>query len=156
MFIRLTLLLTILCSFSQPLYAKESTLTKKLLRLFTTVQERTAINKEREKKPPLTVFPPTGTGDEDFPPPPPMIGSLTFNGLVKRSQGTNTVWINGSENIFQPTFTVDVNKIADDLSVPIFLTNSAQEIILRPGQSVNTIDGSIEENFKQSSIRKTP
>jgi len=110
-----------------------------LSRLFTTAQQRAALNAERDK-PPI-----------DPPPPQKRPRYITFNGLIVRSQGPSTVWINGSNNLFQPDFRVELDQKAD-ITVPIFLYNSKQTIQLKPGQTVNTLDGTIKDNFKQPSL----
>ncbi|HDN27213.1 MAG TPA: hypothetical protein ENG03_08995 [Thioploca sp.] len=118
-----------------------------LSRLFTTAQQRAALNAERDKPPPPP--PPDETGNP--PPPQKRPRYITFNGLIVRSQGPSTVWINGSNNLFQPDFRVELDQKAD-ITVPIFLYNSKQTIQLKPGQTVNTLDGTIKDNFKQPSL----
>jgi len=113
--------------------AFQSVSAKELLRLFTTAQERAILDANREEPPP---------------PPPPNKPSryITFNGLIKRSHGPTTLWINDSQDLFQQGFSVEKDKITEK-TVPIFLFNKRQ-IELKPGQSVNTINGTIKENWE--------
>jgi len=117
-----------------------------LLRLFTTPQERAMLNAERSKplpppskpsKPP----PPSKTTKPSNTTPP----YITFNGLVIRNDGQMIVWINGRQELIQEGFTVELEKMSDDLSVPIVLSKSKQRIFLKPGQTFNTLDGTIQE-----------
>jgi hypothetical protein len=147
----IVLLLLLLINFYQAARAEG------LQRLFTTPQERAALNAERSKPPPPLPIPPTAkrskppptTSEQKHPSTPKSPSYITFNGLIIRSDGQPTVWINGSNDLFQQGFTVELEKIADDLSVPIVLSNSKQRIFLKPGQTVNTLDGTIQEHFEK-------
>jgi hypothetical protein len=108
-----------------------------LLRLFTTAQERAALNAERlklqkpsiEKKPARAIIPPK----------PP--NYITFNGLIRVNNREPIVWINNSTDIVQQGFRVE---LTEELSVVIILSNSQQRIILKPGQTLNTLNGTIK------------
>jgi len=126
------LLFLLLIIFSQSVRAQG------LQRLFMTAQERAALDAERVKPPP----PPPPTATEVSPP-----RYITFDGLVTRSNGPSTVWINGSSKLTQPAFTVELDE-RTELSVPIVLSKSKQTIQLKPGQTVNTLDGTIKDNFE--------
>jgi hypothetical protein len=145
MFIRSILLILLTLS--------QSTRADGLLRLFTTAPERAALNAERSKPPPPKPKPkpkpkppPPSTTTKQSNTTPPYI---TFNGLVIRSHGQPTVWFNGSNDLIQQGFTVELEKMTDDLSVPIVLSNTKQRIFLKPGQTLNTLDGTIQEHFEK-------
>ncbi len=123
------LFLLLLLTFAQPAQAEG------LQRLFTTAQERAALNAERAKPPPPKRPP---IIEETSQPNPPFF--ITFNGLVIRSHGQRIVWINGSNELFQQDFTVELDKMSDDFSVPIILSHSKQRIWLKPGQTVKIQD----------------
>jgi hypothetical protein len=46
-------------------------------------------------------------------------------------------------------------KLTDrqELTVPIVLMNSKRVLSLKPGQTANTLDGSIKENFEQPGLQ---
>ncbi|MCK5876084.1 MAG: hypothetical protein KAG43_00495 [Candidatus Marithrix sp.] len=113
-----------------------------LQRLFTTAQERVEleINRNKSKDEPVENKIPT---------------YITMNGLIIRSNQPATVWINDSNEIYQEGFTVQLNKI-DGLKTPIFLSDSRQIISLKPGQTVNVLDGQVTDSFKQNSTSKIP
>jgi len=140
----LSLLLTI--SFSQELKANQS-----LQRLFTTAQERTALNKERSKVKLAQLTKITTKQKTKLPPNVPRY--ITFNGLVTRSNGPPAVWINGNNALSQQGFIVELDNI-NELSVPIFLFDSKQTILLKPGQTVNTQDGAVKNYFIQLNTAK--
>ncbi len=135
-FIRATILVLIgLLSCYQLTHAKD------MGRLFTTPQERAALNAERSKP----HFPSTQAIKKQSLPDPPTY--ITFNGVITRSQGLPMVWINGSHKLFQPGFKVELDKMVG-ISVPIFLSKAKQRIWLKPVQTINTLDGTIQENFE--------
>jgi hypothetical protein len=131
------LLFLLLIIFSQSVRAQG------LQRLFMTAQERAALDAERLRPSPPKIVIPTAT--KKVSPPPPRY--ITFDGLVTRSNGPSTVWINGSNKLTQPAFTVELDK-RTELSVPIVLSKSKRTIQLKPGQTVNTLDGTIKDNFE--------
>jgi hypothetical protein len=117
----------------------QTTQAEGLERLFTTAQERQKLNDIRTNPPP-----PPGTEEPTAPP------HITFNGLVTRSDGPTTVWVNGSEELHRSGFNIDIDK-REDISVPITLTKARQELWLKPGQTVSTLDGKIVENQSSNS-----
>lgn len=137
-FIRFTILFVLLFSFSQRVWAEG------LQRLFTTAQERAALNAERNKPPPGPTKPITEVQELLLPKAPHYI---TFNGVVIRSQGPSTVWVNDRNELLQQGFQVEMDK-PNDTSISIILPKG-QRILLKPGQTTNTLDGTIKENFEQ-------
>jgi len=108
-------------------------------RLFTTPQERVELDEKRFVKEPI---PPP----EPKTPPPP--SHIIFNGVVIRSGGATTVWVNGSEELFRPSFKVEVAQ-RKGLSVPIILSKG-QEVQLEPGEILRTQDGKVFEDYQIS------
>jgi len=115
--------------------------TEGLYRLFTTPQERATLNLERAKPPP----PPPNT-DKGVSISPKLPATLTLNGLIIRSQGPTTVWVNGKNQIYQPGFKIEINQ-RQGITVPINLqlSQSQRLISLKPGQIINTLDGKVKE-----------
>ncbi|OQY57346.1 MAG: hypothetical protein DRR08_00270 [Candidatus Parabeggiatoa sp. nov. 2] len=138
------ILLLWLCAFSQPTLADE------LLRLFTTAKERAALDKAREPKPPpkpRKFLPKVPTGTKTLSPPKPKLPRyISFDGLVIRSQGPTTVWINGSNDWSQQGFTVKLDKIAKQ-TVSIVLPKGKIRS-LKPGQILDTSTDTIKENYE--------
>lgn len=124
-----------------------------MLRLFTTVQERAALNAERlkprkptiETKPAKAIIPPKQAlkikPAVKQPKPPDYI---TFNGLILGKNREAIVWINNSTDLVQQGFRVELDKLTEELSVAIILSNSQQRIFLKPGQTLNTLNGTIK------------
>jgi hypothetical protein len=125
----------------------QSASAKELQRLFTTAQDRAILNAKREEPPPAPPLPTTGSATPSpVAPRPKPPRYITFNGLIKRSHGPTTLWINDSQDLFRQGFSVELDKITEK-TVPIFLSNK-RRIELKPGQSVNTLNGTIKENWE--------
>ncbi len=145
-YIRLTILILLLWGFSFDPFAYAANLE----RLFTTPEERAVLNAGRPPK--ITDPPPTGVklvkpGPLELEPP----LHITFNGLMTRSQGPAMVWINGSKinesNKVQQGFIVEIDKMYG-VTVPIFLSRARQRCFLKPGQTLNTQNKRLQENFE--------
>jgi hypothetical protein len=120
-------------------------------RLFTTPEERGVLDAGRSR------ISDTQTGKREgrkepepsgpLEPPPRII----FNGLMTRSQGPTIVWINGSQingsNKVQKGFIVELEKMYG-ITVPIFLSKAQQRCFLKPGQTLNTQNKRVQENFE--------
>ncbi len=147
-FIILTLLLTLLLTLSQLRRAEA----EGLLRLFTTVQERAILDAERLKpkkkqtiilKKTVKIIHPKQASKKIQKIKPP--NYITFNGVI-RGNGNNRqpiVWINNSTDLAQQGFRVELDNITEELSVTIILNNQ-QRILLKPGQTLNTLNGKIK------------
>jgi hypothetical protein len=110
-----------------------------LQRLFTTPQQRRELNELRKNPDPEPVL----TG-----PQPPQY--ITFNGLVTRSVGPTTLWMNNDSNLFQKGFKIEEPQ-REGLVVPIQLVTHKKGFTLKPGQTLNTLNGEIQENFEMES-----
>ncbi len=109
-----------------------------LQRLFTSSQERSELEVNRNKS--------KNTSSKAHKSP----SYITLNGLIIRSNQATTVWVNNSNEIYQEGFMVKLNEI-DKLTIPIFLSDSERVISLKPGQTVNILDGKVTDSFKKNS-----
>ncbi|MFK5969940.1 MAG: hypothetical protein QM487_07480 [Candidatus Marithrix sp.] len=106
-----------------------------LQRLFTSAQERLELEVNRNKSKTTSKVHKTPS-------------YITMNGLIIRSNQVTTVWVNNSNEIYQEGFIVKLNEI-DKLITPIFLSDSERIISLKPGQTVNILNGKITDSFKK-------
>jgi hypothetical protein len=95
------------------------------------------------KKPPIKIIKPKKIEI----PKPKLPRYINFEGLITRSDGTTTIWINGTNEIYREGFTIQIDKIKSDYSIPIILTYTKQTIILKPGQTYDTLEGKIKDSF---------
>lgn len=101
-------------------------------RLFSTPDERAALDAQRGAPGAVAAPAPPPVAAEPAPPAPP----LTLNGIVKRSSGKSTVWLNQVPQDDQR----NVSGVALSLR-----SASGHRLILKPGQSVDLNDGSVRE-----------
>jgi len=76
---------------------------------------------------------------------------VNINGIVIRSDGKNTVWINGKSNLLTDRPEVDVKVNRSDIrkdSVTITLSNPNKRITLKPGQAVDPLTGKVRDGYK--------
>lgn len=99
--------------------------------------------KKQVKKPPIKIIKPKKIEI----PKPKLPRYINFEGLITRSDGTTTIWINGTNEIYREGFTIQIDKIKSDYSIPIILTYTKQTIILKPGQTYDTLEGKIKDSF---------
>jgi hypothetical protein len=112
-------------------------------RLFTTPEERAVLDAERSSQIPKTDARKDPTKSSPLEPP----LYITFNGLMTRSQEPAIVWINGSNELVRPGFKIELDKMYG-ITVPIFLSKAQQRCFLKPGQTLNTRDKRVQENFE--------
>lgn len=111
-------------------------------RLFTTPQERAMLEKSRHRPTPqvekqlkrIEKKPRGGSAVEEIKAPP----RITINGVVSRTDGTSTVWVNGMNSLEDD---LDAQHIYVDRTstrgekVTIRLPNSPLELRLKPGET---------------------
>lgn len=111
-------------------------------RLFTTPAERATLDLRRNgagpayNNPQLGAAPALPAPVASPPPPPPE--PVQLNGVVRRSSGKSTVWLNQQPQIDGS------NHLQDDQSLSLRLS-SGRIVILKPGQSFNPADGTVQE-----------
>lgn len=117
-------------------------LTEDLQRLFTTPDQRLKLNRAREHPRRTT----TSSKESSVSP----SRQITFNGLVVRSQGPTTAWFNGSVGPFEG-FTVNLEN-RKGIEVPVTIKKTVR---LKPGETVNTLDGDIRQNYEPAASDET-
>lgn len=88
----------------------------------------------------------------------PVAQSVTYGGMVRRSDGRSTVWINGSPvNDGEPVGGISVvGRIRPDGRVSLQVPQSGRSVDLKPGQSVELLSGTIEEAFSRKPVQPEP
>jgi hypothetical protein len=127
-------------------------------RLFTTPAERAALDAERSARPVRQAAQAAQAEREvterqahDLPPPPPP-EPFTMNGVVVRSSGSNTAWVDG-----RPVLTgeetdkgvrVDTRTL-DAGGAEVTVSGSGQSLRLKPGQTFVPDEGKVSERFER-------
>lgn len=137
----------VLCAAGMLLAAAGVSAAEPLGRLFYTPAQRAQLDTLRAQK---NVAPPAQETKE----PPVIPEALTYSGIVRRSDGRSTVWINNRM--------VNDGKAADDLSVSsrsrsddrvsVRLPQAAGPVELRVGQSFDVQTGTVTEPYARRTI----
>lgn len=103
-------------------------------RLFSSPEERAQLDASRSGTPPAGAAqaPPAP------PPPPPPGPPMELNGLVQRSSGRSTVWLN------QAPQQEPHNQVSGASQLTLRLSNG-QVVVLKPGQQYDPASGSVME-----------
>lgn len=82
----------------------------------------------------------------------PMPQNVSVNGLIKRSDGKNTVWINNRAVTEQQPGAIGAVIGKSDNRVQLNVPESGRKLDLKVGQSVEIVSGTIEESY----LRRPP
>lgn len=114
-------------------------------RLFFTPAERAKLDARRQEA--ITnANRPAPPPVAEAPPKPPQSQVLTLNGVVRRSDGESTVWINGKTLSRQPEYG---GRSMGDGAVGVSLPGSGKRVRLKVGQSVESLSGVVEESYRR-------
>ncbi len=80
----------------------------------------------------------------------PVAQTLTYDGMVRRSDGKTTVWINNRPvSDKESGGAAIVGRVRPDGSVTLQVPQSGRRVDLKPGQSVELLTGAIEEGYSR-------
>jgi len=116
-------------------------------RLFFTPAQRASLDVARSQRARAALT--TEKTEQDATPVPQ---TITYGGMVRRSDGKSTVWINNQPvNDREPLGGVAiVGRVRPDGSVTLQVPQSGRSVSLRPGQSVELLSGAIEEGYSRN------
>ena len=119
---------------------------ERLGRLFFTSAQRASLDVARSQRA-RTALATEKTEQEATPVP----QTITYSGVLRRSDGKTTVWINN-----QPVHDRDsagaaaiVGRVRPDGSVTLQVPQSGRSVTLKPGQSVELLGGAVEEGYSR-------
>ena len=120
---------------------------EKLGRLFFTPAERAALDSQRKLAGEMANRPVRKDVEQPKAPPPKMV---TLNGVLRRSDGETTIWVNG-QAVHDRFRNVDVmpGSISRE-SVAVQLPGTGRQVKLKVGQSVDSMTGEVEESYRRS------
>ncbi|MGH8584185.1 MAG: hypothetical protein ACREWG_15695 [Gammaproteobacteria bacterium] len=121
-------------------------------RLFTSPEERAALDASRNRPPPPAVpVAPEPTPVEAEEPPPP-VSFVTVQGIVRRSRGPNTVWVNGENSTYglapEQGVRVDSSQ-AREGTVPVRVRNPRLDVGLKPGQTLDPATARVVDIYQR-------
>ena len=134
-------------------------------RLFTTPQERATLNDiryqsrfqtpEPEPEPEVEVVVPAGEPE----PSGPVVSRLTVNGVVRRTGGPGTVWVNGDQ-VERGGVTREGVRVQGATrgarNVRLQLPSGASSVELKPGQEIDVASGAVLEAYEKAEPGAAP
>lgn len=85
----------------------------------------------------------------------PVSQNLSVNGVVRRSDGKSTVWLNNRPVTERQTGGVNVSTTSNDSRVKLTVPERGRSIELKVGQTVEIVSGAIEEGYARRATTKT-
>ncbi|MDH3314667.1 MAG: hypothetical protein OER43_02720 [Gammaproteobacteria bacterium] len=123
---------------------------QRLGRLFSTPEERALLDELRRDQ---RLVEPEPQSVVDMNPEVPMLEQVTIDGVVLRSSGANSAWINGQQ-VSGGARTRDGVRVdasaAGDGQVKITLPSGADTIDLKPGQKIDVNSGVVLEAYERA------
>lgn len=119
---------------------------ERLGRLFFTPAQRASLDVARSQRARATLS--TEKTDEEAAPVPQ---TITYSGVLRRSDGKTTVWINNQpvhdrESAGAATI---IGRVRPDGSITLQVPQSGRSVILKPGQSIELLSGAVEEGYSR-------
>lgn len=84
---------------------------------------------------------------------------VTYNGVVRRTDGKSTVWINGKPLTERSASNADVSvsNVTRDGAVSVAVPQADRKVSLKVGQSLEVTSGRIEESYaRRATIQRPP
>ena len=124
-------------------------------RMFFTPAQRAALDNFRNQNIQSAVVV-EDDRDKDLVAPPPPSGPerMRVNGMVRRSDGKNSVWINSRAVDAGQPGGVNVVPGKNDNRVKLTAPQSGRSFELKVGQSVEVLSGTIEEGYARRAVAK--
>lgn len=79
----------------------------------------------------------------------PLPQSVRFNGLIQRSDGKSTVWLNNKPITDQTSGGFNVSTNRNDTRVKVTTPDGGRSMDLKVGQTAEMVSGTIEENYRR-------
>lgn len=122
-------------------------------RLFLTPEQRAALDNARRNRIRAEALAATTAKKPKIPP----ARTVTINGIVSRSDGESTIWINGHPTEGQTEDGMRVTISSDSQSsVVVREPEKGKRVRLKVGQSADLISGRIQEPYEQRRVPVAP
>ena len=117
---------------------------ERLGRLFFTPAQRASLDVARSQRARTTLA--TEKTEQDAAPVPQ---TITYSGVLRRSDGKTTVWLNNQplHDRLSAGAGAIVGRVRPDGSVTLQVPQSGRSVTLKPGQSVELLGGAVEEGY---------
>ena len=138
--------LTVCCALAAAAISVPAPAQERLGRLFFTPAQRASLDVARSQRARTALA--TEKNEQEAAPVPQ---TITYSGVLRRSDGKTTVWINN-----QPVHDREsagaaaiVGRVRPDGSVTLQVPQSGRSVSLKPGQSVELLSGAVEEGYSR-------
>lgn len=110
-------------------------------RMFFTPEQRAALDKTRRQTS-------RSEAEQEFkPPPPPLPQNVSVTGLVRRSDGRHTIWLNNRIVGEAQAGGIVAGAGKRDNQVRLRVPDAGKSVDLKVGQTLEIVSGTIEENY---------
>jgi hypothetical protein len=119
---------------------------ERLGRLFFTPAQRASLDVARSQRARTALA--TEKPEQEAAPVPQ---TITYSGVLRRSDGKTTVWINNQpvQDRESAGAAAIVGRVRPDGSVTLQVPQSGRSVTLKPGQSVELLSGAVEEGYSR-------
>ena len=145
--------LTVCCALAAALTSLPAPAQERLGRLFFTPAQRASLDIARSQRARTALA--TEKTEQDATPVPQ---TITYSGVLRRSDGKTTVWINNQavHDRESAGAAAIVGRVRPDGSVTLQVPQSGRSVSLKPGQSVELLSGAVEEGYSRRVEAPTP
>jgi hypothetical protein len=128
-------------------------------RLFFTPEERARIDALR-RRPPVTSTPPVAAAQPEHAPQVEPPKYLTLNGVVRRSDGATTVWLNDKpvrgRTTAEGIMVVPSARAGTPGDVTVRVPQTGQSVDLKVGQQLEVTSGRVQEGYRAPRVAAAP
>ena len=117
-------------------------------RMFFTPEQRASLDKSRKQ----TTR--TETDGEFKPPAPPVPHNVAVTGMIRRSDGRNTIWLNGRVLNERQTGDINARVVGHDNHVRLKGPDGGRSVDVKVGQTVEILSGTIEDSYSRRTTAK--
>ena len=118
-------------------------------RLFFTPSQRSTLDNARRQNIRVEI---ANDGEAQPAPAAPVPQNVSVNGMIRRSDGKNTIWLNNRAITEQHPGAIGAIAGKSDGRVVLSVPDSGRKLDLKVGQSVEIVSGTIEDNY----LRRRP
>ena len=124
-------------------------------RLFSTPEQRVELNRARDRYDPTrqeVIIKQGKVVAPEVEAPPPPLPELMVNGLIRRSDGRSSAWVNGTQLRSGEATADGIVLESDGQSVKFVLPSGSNTSAIKPGQMLDPNRGEVRELYKYMSV----
>ena len=126
-------------------------------RLFSTPEQRVDLNRARDRYDPSRqeiIIKQGQVVEPEVEAPPPPLPELMVNGLIRRSDGRSSAWVNGTQLRSGEATADGIVLESDGGSVKFVLPSGSDTSAIKPGQMLDPNVGQVKEVYKYMSAEE--